>query len=62
MSDKPAIESVAERYLQLWQRQLTYLAQNPDQGFQDLLQEGQRMAQGFAARHAGTKEDQDDKG
>lgn len=61
MPDKPAIESVAERYLQLWQRQLTHLAQNSDQSFEDLQQEGQRLAQYFAAMHAEKEEEQDEK-
>lgn len=44
MSQKPNISHVADAFFHLWQKQVSLLAQSPDEGFGHLLVEGQKLA------------------
>ena len=48
MSRKIPIEEVADRFFQLWQQQVTLLAQSPSTGFEDLMADGKRIAEEIA--------------
>ncbi|MBL4740399.1 MAG: hypothetical protein JKY12_05360 [Sneathiella sp.] len=47
MSDKPNISEVADAFFHLWQKQVSLLAQSPDDGFAHLLAEGEKLAAQF---------------
>ena len=47
MSSKPKISDVADAFFHLWQKQVSLLAQSPDDGFAHLVSEGQKLAAQF---------------
>ncbi len=53
MPRKIPIEEVADRFFQLWQQQVTLLAQSPSSGFEDLMTDGKRIAEELALASRG---------
>ncbi|OUR76163.1 hypothetical protein A9Q83_15230 [Alphaproteobacteria bacterium 46_93_T64] len=45
MSQKPDIKATVNAFFQLWQRQVTLLAQSPEQRAEELVSESKRIAE-----------------